>query len=281
DAIPGFSQVAPMTWEYIPSLPLDPLSGKLPLDAPSLIILFSWTGAHGRHIAKYTQIYQTLFPTTRILVITTSSRDFWCRPSARKQALLKPAVERVQEYEDHSSILIHAFSEGGSNKAVEFAEEYSHVTGTRLPCTALALDSTPGHPHYRRLLTAFQKALPPNPFLKATGVVLCGVILGLVYFTYGVFKGFENNLIARTRRRVNDATSWDQRAPRCYLYSRADDLIAWQDVQEHMLAAAQSGVPVMDVCFEKSAHCKHAAEDPARYWNAVVLTWRRALGRKL
>lgn len=281
DAIPGFRPIAPSIWEHTPSIPTNPLWWKPSLDTPSLIILFSWTGAHGRHVSKYTAAYQTLFPTARILVITTSAKDLCFRSSARKQARLRPAVERILSYDGNGSILVHAFSEGGSNKAAEFAEAYYKITGTRLPCTAVCLDSTPGHPRYLRLCNALAKSLPPNIVFKSIGLFLVSILLGIIWIFYCCFVGYSNNTISQTRGRILDSRYWDLAAPRCYLYSRGDELISWQDVREHMVSSLALGIPVMDVCFERSAHCRHGAEYPERYWDSVVLTWRRAVPMKM
>lgn len=276
DAIPGFTSVAPSIWEFRPVLPFGPLLPSSALHAPSAIILFSWTGAQGRHISKYAMKYQSFFPTTPILVITTSAKDLCLRSSKRKQARLQPAVKQLSIYDDYSSILIHVFSEGGCNKAVEFAEAYHSYTGSRLPCTALCLDSTPGHPRYRRLCNALGKSLPPNPILKSTGLLLGSVFLGGVWVLFKCFFGTSNNVISMTRGRIMDESVWDISAPRCYLYSPADELIDWRDIREHISEAAERGVPTLDVCFKDSAHCKHAAEDPDWYWNSVMLTWRQS-----
>ncbi|KAF2877539.1 hypothetical protein BDV95DRAFT_151289 [Massariosphaeria phaeospora] len=279
DAIPGFSSVAPSIWEHIPPLPIDPLSEKPEIRAPHLVLLFSWTGANVRYVRKYTDKYRSIFPATRILVISTSAKDLCFRSSANKQARLQPAIQRILSYEDVEGILIHVFSEGGSNKAVELAEAYFNTTGNRLPCSALCLDSAPGHPRYLRLCNALRLSLPTHPILNCTGLVVGGVILGAIWFFYRGFKGSHNNVISKTRRRIVDPLAWDLAVPRCYLYSHTDALIASHDVQEHTREALEKGVPLMEVCFEKSAHCKHAAEDPGKYWDAVELTWRRALVR--
>ncbi|KAF2114258.1 hypothetical protein BDV96DRAFT_453290, partial [Lophiotrema nucula] len=268
--VPGFSPVAPTIWEH----QTFDTSEKPPTGtSPDLIILFSWTSANGRHVLKYTSKYQALFPTSRILVVTTSIKDLCFRSSSAKQSRLQPAVNRILSYGNNDNILIHVFSEGGSNKAVEFAEAYQRTTGSRLPCSALCLDSTPGHPRFFRLCSALRKSLPRFRILRASGLVIGSAVLGGIWITYSVFKGAENNVISTTRRRFMDDKYWDMEAPRCYLYSKADELIAWQDVQEHATEARYRGVPVVEECFEKSAHCKHAAKDPTRYWGAVEETW--------
>lgn len=275
-AIPGFTLLAPTIWERQPSPYIHAFSTN---DPPSLIIVLPWTGAHGKHVAKYTDMYHVLFPSAHILCITTSTKDICLRSSKKKQRMLQPAVERILSHVDahdgHANILVHAFSEGGSNKAVELAEAYQKTTGTRLPASALCLDSTPGHPHYRRLCNAIKKSLPPIPILNCTGLFIGSALLGGIWILYRCFKGYENNVISRTRGRLQDANYWDPTAPRCYFYSKGDELIAWQDIREHMGEALRSGAPVLDVSFEDSGHCKHAAVHPDRYWGAVSLTWTR------
>jgi hypothetical protein len=274
DAIPGFSLVAPTTWEYVSTLPSGMQTWGQAIDAPSIIIVFPWTGAQGRHVAKYTMTYQALFPSTPILVITTSLKDMTVRSSKRKQERLRPAIERLLSYHDDSNVLVHAFSEGGSNKAVEFAEVYHSITGTRLQCTSLCLDSALGIPRYLRMCNALRKSLPPNPVLRGVGIIFGSAFLAMLWTLYCCFIGFSNNCISRTRGRIVDPQFWNPSTPRCFLYSEADELVDARDIQTHVEDSMALGIPVMDVQFEGSHHCKHAAQDPERYWNAVMTNWR-------
>ncbi|KAH7379581.1 hypothetical protein BKA66DRAFT_139601 [Pyrenochaeta sp. MPI-SDFR-AT-0127] len=281
ERIPNFTLLAPSIWEYTP-VPVYQPTCSLPkgTEAPALILLCTWTGALNRYIAKYTAEYKSLFPSTRIMIITTTTNDLCFRSSAQKQERLKPAVERISNYKylnDEAmggGILMHVFSEGGSNKACELAEAYYNMTATRLPVSALCFDSTPGHPRYLRLCNALNKSLPQIPVLRHAGILFGGAVLGAFWITYGLFKGRENNVITRTRRRLNNPTTFDLNAPRCYLYSKEDALIAWQDVYEHAGESMDRGIPTKEVLFEGSGHCEHAKQDPERYWNTVMETWR-------
>jgi hypothetical protein len=283
NALPGFTQIAPSIYEYIPSIRYSNvyLDEKIS-DAPSLILLCTWTGAQCRYIAKYTSEYQSLFPTTRIMVVATTAKDLCFRNSARKQERLRPAVNQIASLEylnvsgSTSGILMHVFSEGGSNKACELAEAYLNTTGKRLPISALCFDSTPGHPRFRRLCNALSKSLPQVPVLRHAGLLVGSAVLGTIWITYTAFKGRENNVISKTRRRLLDPTHFDLLTPRCYLFSEDDALIAWQDVREHAEESMDNGVPVKQVLFEGSGHVGHARQEPDRYWDAVMATWRSA-----
>lgn len=285
-SLPGFMLLSPSIYEYTPlSVHRSPYTADKFDGEPSLILLCTWTGAQHRYILKYTAKYQSLFPSAGIMVIATTTKDLCFRNSKRKQLRLRPAVERISSLEylsacgNDTGTLLHVFSEGGSNKACELAEAYLNITGRRLPVSALCLDSTPGHPRYLRLCNALNKSLPQIPVLRHTGLLFGSAVLGAIWISYLSFKGKENNVITRTRRRLLEAEHWDLTAPRCYLYSINDELIAWKDVNEHAGESMNMGVPTTEVLFEQSGHVGHARADPELYWNAVIATWRSTLGR--
>lgn len=87
-------------------------------------------------------------------------------------------------------------------------------------------------------------------------------------------------MITRTRRRLQDPRYFDLTTPRCYLYSKSDTLIAWEDVQEHAHESQELAVPVTQVVFDHSAHVEHAKEEPERYWAAVMSTWESRVSVK-
>ncbi|KAF9694306.1 hypothetical protein EKO04_007949 [Ascochyta lentis] len=278
DSIPGFERIAPTIWDRIPSIPSTPTEDIL---APSLILLMTWTGAHGRHISKYTAEYSSMFPSSHIMVVTTSSADFVFRSSARKQQRLQPAIKYISNLQhipccNMGGILLHVFSEGGSNKACELATAYQRTTGTRLPISALYLDSTPGHPRYLRLCSALAKSFPPIPVLKQLATVIATVMLGLVWILYRVFIGVENNPVSRSRQQLLDPQLFDLRVPRCYLYSKKDALIAWQDVYEHAGESMEHSGAITEILFEESGHVEHARKEPNRYWDAVTTVWQQS-----
>jgi hypothetical protein len=278
DIIPGFEPIAPTIWDRIPSTPSTPTED---ISAPSLILLMTWTGAHGRHISKYTTQYAKMFPSSHIMVITTSSADFLFRSSKRKQHRLQPAVKYIRNLQQipcrsTGGILMHVFSEGGSNKACEFATAYLRSTGTQLPISALYLDSTPGHPRYLRLCSALAKSFPPIPVLSQIALVLATFMLGIVWVLYHGFVGYDNNPVTKSRKQLLDPALFNLTIPRCYLYSKADAQIAWQDVYEHAGASMQYSGCVTEVIFEDSSHVDHARKEPERYWDAVTAVWQQA-----
>ncbi|KAF1925254.1 uncharacterized protein M421DRAFT_70600 [Didymella exigua CBS 183.55] len=282
DAIPGFELIAPTIWDRIPSTPSTPTVGISA--APSLVLLMTWAGAHGRPISKYTTEYANMFPSSHIMVVTTSLADLLFRSSKRKQHRPQPAVKYISNLQhipcaNTSGILMHVFSEGGSNKACELATAYQCTTGSRLPISALYLDSTPGHRRFPRLCAALAKPLPPVPVLKHLALGVAAVLLGSVWAVHRVFQGRKNNVVSRSRAQLLDPTLFDLQVPPCYLFSKKDALIAWQDVEEHAAESMQQGACVAEVLFEASGHVDHARAEPARYRAAVTAVWRQSQER--
>ncbi|RDI85380.1 hypothetical protein Vi05172_g4787 [Venturia inaequalis] len=263
---PGFNHISHSVWEYSPASPLHP-SEKL--SSPGLIILFPWTNGKPRHIQKYINGYTKLFPKSPIIVVTTTLTDLVFRRSSQKQKALQPAISHIIENYSRTTILAHCFSDGGSNKAVELGEAYLARTGFRLPVTSLILDSTPGRPRYSNLCNAFNNTLPDNAVVRLLGFPFAATVIGFL-----ALFGKENAVVARTRRRLNDAQSWElKNMSRTYVYSKTDAFISFEDVEEHAEEAAAAGIMVQKVRFEASSHCCHIKEDEGKYWKAVMDCW--------
>jgi len=273
ECIEGSCRLTPSIFTLTPQAATpDHSSDQTLTDTPSLILLFSWTGALPQHIAKYTTAYTSLYPSTPILVITTSIKDLIYRSSKSKQKCLAPAISFLTTQNLTSNILVHCFSEGGSHKAVQFASSFLNTTGTKLPISTLILDSTPGNPQYLMLASAFKKSLPRNAVIRFVGMLAAYSILASLWTGY-LIVGPNKNIITKTRLSLDDDEMWDTNVPRCYLYSEADSLIFWKDIEDHGQAAEGRGTSVTMVKFQGSAHCRHIQENEGRYWDAVRRTW--------
>lgn len=216
------------------------------------------------------------------MVIATTTKDVCFRKTRRKRDCLQPVVGRISGFEylnasgNTEGILVHAFSEGGSNKAWALAEAYFTISGRRLPVSALIFDNTPGLSQYLQLRNALDKSLPQIPVLRHTGLLFGSAVLSALWMTYRIVKGAENNVITRTRRRIHDPAHFDLSVPRYYLCSKNDVLIAWQVINKRAEDSVFKGTAVTKMVFGGSGHVEHAKCEPDRFWNVVVATWRSA-----
>lgn len=273
--IPDFKFIAQSIWELPPSYNSDKLD-SISTRSPNLIIVFSWTSAQAKHVAKYTDQYRSLFPASRILVITTAIRDLCFRSSEKKQRSLQPAVNLIQSYGELNGVLVHCFSDGGSHKFIELSKAFHNQIGRKLPCSALCLDSTPGRPRFTNLCAAYRQTLPENKILSFAGmavgaVVLCG------YLVCYAGKAPVYTVVSRTRKELHSDMHRDPQVPTCYIYSKSDTLVNWKDVQDHADKSKSLAIPVESVCFSKSRHCRHTQENSELYWKSITNLWKQAV----
>ncbi|KKY27592.1 putative indole-diterpene biosynthesis protein [Phaeomoniella chlamydospora] len=209
------------------------------------------------------------------MVITTSIKDVAPRSAKDKQRRLIPAVHSLLSQQLDDGMLVHCFSEGGSNKFIELAEIFQKITHRMLPVSSLCLDSTPGKVRTDNLQKAFTASLPSNsnPTVKALGQGAARMIR--IMHDSGLYTRVSEQVILRTRKSLNDPTLLDiYDMPRCYLYSAADMVVCHEDVEQHAIEAKRLGVTQMHVMrFENSAHCAHMREYEGAYWQAVQRTW--------
>lgn len=237
----------------------------------AFILLFAWNAAAAKHIAKYTVSYQRLFPSSRILIVRCYTSDMFTR-SARYPALLAPALDMTHQHiESGGEVLVHSFSNGGGNQVNEFAKAWKRRYGSRLPMRCQIMDSSPTKGPWMKSHAAISAGLPRTWFWKWFGGLLVHVLL-LGLFLINLVRRKENKMVVLCRE-MNDEHVFDQKVPRLYLYSRVDEMVGHEEVEEHAAIARSKGWHVTMARFEMSAHCGHVREDEEKYWGAIIEAW--------
>ncbi|KAH6625797.1 hypothetical protein C7974DRAFT_207571 [Boeremia exigua] len=240
---------------------------KLPL-----ILLFAWNAAAAKHIAKYTASYQRLFPGSGIVLVRCYTSDMFTR-SARYPTLLAPALDYAHQHTDAGGeLLVHSFSNGGGNQINEFVKAWRARYDGKLPMRVQIMDSSPTKGPWMKSYAAISAGLPKSWFWKWFGGVLVHLLL-FCSFVVNVARRKENKMVVLCRE-LNDERTFDNLIPRVYLYSRVDEMVGCEEVEEHAAIARSKGWDVTMVRFEKSAHCGHIREDEGKYWAAILEAWR-------
>ncbi|KAF2477641.1 indole-diterpene biosynthesis protein-like protein PaxU [Lindgomyces ingoldianus] len=238
-----------------------------------LIFFFAWNAAAAKHIAKYTLAYQKLFPSARILLVRCNTPDMF-RKAESYRKLQTPAFEVVQEHvRSGGEVLVHSFSNGGGNQVVHFAKLWRDEEGGFLPMRAQILDSSPGKGPWMRSHAAIVLSLPRTFLWRVFGGLAVHLLL-LMIFLFNMVTRKEPKFIIMGRE-LNDPTIFSTKAPRVYLYSKADQMVGHDEVEEHADDATSKGYDVRKVRFESSPHAGHVREDEGKYWGAVMDAWNR------
>jgi hypothetical protein len=161
------------------------------------------------------------------------------------------------------------FSNGGSSSITNLYKQYAATAGPkddkRLPPHVSIFDSCPGRFHIPTAvaflmvgLSSFQRLIAA-PFLYSFGVFwrVC-MSLGLLPNTLDEWYKSHNN---------DEGNTAELR--RVYIYSAADALTAYRDVEAHAAEAKSKGFSVALEKYDGSAHVTHLRKDESRYWDIV------------
>lgn len=256
-------------WYYVPEK--QPL---IPTGAPSLILLAGWMAATPRNISKYTAGYRALYPHARILVVTTTPWDMIpidvVSGGVRR---IQPILDILHGLGPREKVLLQLMSNGGVMTSCFIARSYKKQTGRQLPISAIVMDSAPGKATWAASVRAFSVVLPKNPIINFLGYLLIYLLFGIYCALYKLFNVIDD--VAQGRIDLNDPEIFDMSVPRLYIYSEADYIVGWKDVEEHANEAADLGVEATYEKFSDSVHAGHLMLDAQRYWVAVQDLWSR------
>ncbi|MCJ1253898.1 hypothetical protein MMC24_001712 [Lignoscripta atroalba] len=262
DPLGSLTRLGPSVYLRDPSLSTS--SANNSVRGRRTIILCTWMGATSRNIATYVAGYVRLDPTARIILIRNSIPNMVYRAASVQQRDLRPVVEAICAEPDRP-LLVHLFSNAGAQQTCVLAAAYRAATGRLLPVQAMIFDSTPGQVTFSNIKAVMAYELPREWYWRLPGLAAVYVLL-FVYWMVARIIG-RLDIVSRSRNDLNDVRLIEKDAERCYIYAEADELVSWQDVEEHCDDAEARGWRTTREKFEGSAHVRHVKVDPERYWN--------------
>lgn len=255
-----------------------------------LVILCTWLGAAKKHVNKYTDLHQQMAPDARILLIE-STVPILVSSYPRQREAIQPAAHVVRAVLDecdgtsHPRILLHTFSNGGTNSATQLLIVLrEEVLTAPLPLLGLICDSGPAKGTYWKSYNSMVLSLPKDAASRLIGPLAVHVILCLLYTFIACGRyGKPEDLIRDTlldeatvyrRSGSGAADDLEQRIRACYVFSKADRMVEWTDVIEHADAARSKGWLVRELMFEDSSHCNHLSKHEREYFEAMQDIWK-------
>lgn len=85
----------------------------------------------------------------------------------------------------------------------------------------------------------------------------------------------RKSIVRRTYMALTEKGLLPAGVPRLYLYSLADKMVDWKEIEAHARMAEENGASgkIELVRFERSEHVAHVREDAGRYWRSVQRAW--------
>lgn len=143
--------------------------------------------------------------------------------------------------------------------------------GTTLPLKEAILDGCPGDETFQKAYDGAAVSIPAFLPVQMIGrAVLYPAIGALTSLQHlGIISSVKD-----LRRDLNDSTLLGSQVRRLYLYSAADRVVNFEDVQSHMEAARELNYQVESVLFKNAQHCSLIMEDEAKYWGVIERFWQ-------
>ncbi|XP_013888504.1 transmembrane protein 53 [Austrofundulus limnaeus] len=229
-----------------------------------VVILLGWAGCKDKHLSKYSSIYNeqgcvTIRYTAPLKTVFISESFGYKELSSTALKLL----EILYDYEvENSPVFFHVFSNGGF-MLYRYVVELLHSDKqfSSLCVVGAVVDSAPGSGNIRGALRALAATLGPkiSPLLRYVLLALFAVSVFLLRVVlYPLTKFIHKNHYDAVQ---DGPPAW----PHLHLYSRADLVIRYRDVEQFMEAVKKKGVSVDGYDFASSSHVCHFRDFPEQY----------------
>ncbi|OAA57292.1 hypothetical protein ISF_07213 [Cordyceps fumosorosea ARSEF 2679] len=254
---------------------------------PDVVVIYGWGDGLPQHVAKYAQGYRALFPLAKQVVVLSPIPKAMFTSRAQRRGHMTPVVDQLfggattsSSAQPPRSLLLHCMSNTGAINLAATLDAYRARFAAALPHALLVMDSTPGGTdltwarlkQWSRAMAMGLARLLPWPLVATQAV--CGLFL-LLNLLWLRLRGQEH-AGAWSRVAAKQEAFATKGARRLYMYSRDDDLIAYEDVEEHADESRALGYAVDTKEFYGSGHVGHMRQHPDEYWAAIHQSWMRA-----
>ncbi|GCC25499.1 enoyl-CoA hydratase domain-containing protein 2, mitochondrial isoform X3 [Chiloscyllium punctatum] len=231
-----------------------------------VVILLGWGGCQDKHLSKYSQIYKNqgcivlryIAPWQQIFFTGIFSKNL--QRTARKLLDLLFDIG----IEGHP-ILFHVFSNAGCmlyRHIVELQCNKTETYFTKLRVVGIIFDSAPGNRNLQGSIQAFNTVLgsSTNVIVKCIAIPIFVLMVLLKVMLYPVTQFVSLPFYDALKV---DPSRW----PQLFLYSKADKIIYYKDIEAMINTRKMLNIQVQSVDFETSQHVNHFREFPEKYSN--------------
>ncbi|XP_045114707.1 transmembrane protein 53-B-like isoform X3 [Portunus trituberculatus] len=234
-------------------------------DKEPVVFLLGWLGAQDQHLAKYCTIYNQRGCIT--IRYTSPSSYVFFRPAVKLMPIARKLLSLLRDMSlDDHPVFFHMFSNNGSVLYYYLTQAMAEPTAPHITVKGCIFDSTPAPRRIFSGVRAMYEVTPGSVWMK-----LC-VSLGMMLYLLGWKVLSISWTIISGKLPINPPWTLvedSSRSPQLFLYSRADKLISFQDVELFMSERQRVGVPVVAKCWPDSPHVQHYRVYPEEYREVV------------
>ncbi|KAJ5184225.1 hypothetical protein N7492_001841 [Penicillium capsulatum] len=260
-----------------------------PADHPTTILIFGWGDGMPKNVSKYADGYHELFPSARIIVVLSRTLQASNQPLDARVEAMMPVVDLVYptptgDGKEEERVLVHAMSNTGGifAAATVVAYQQRHGSDKKFPHKLLVCDSTPGSLDFASQVGRWSRAMAvgtakffPWPFIITQAFWYAFLWAN---WAWERLRASEPSGVWANRV-MNDQSITTVDSSRLYLYSKEDEIIGWQDLEENVAQVKTGGYEVELEMFQGSPHVGHMRLHPEQYWSRVLGCWKVAQAR--
>ena len=287
--IPGFTALNDQIYVREPDSQAAPAdsSSSSSSSHPDVVMVYGWGDGLPKHVAKFTDGYRVLYPHAKqILVLSPISKAMFSDHQQRSESML-PIVRAIwpedpsKHPEKDPKILVHTMSNTGAVNYASLLNIFQQTFGRPLPHDLVVMDSTPGGTDFTKAnLMRWSRAMAlgtaawfPWPFAVTQAIWALSLCVNQVI----AMVRRSEHAGAWARRAVQDTQYQPKDTRRLYMYSKEDDLIGWEDIEEHVAEGRGLGWESDVAVFEGSGHVQHMRVYGDKYWKHIQDSWDRAV----
>ncbi|KAK8035780.1 hypothetical protein PG991_001853 [Apiospora marii] len=266
---------------------------------PDKIIIYGWGDGRPKNVSKLPRAV----PRATIIVVLATTFKAAYQPLLERTQGMMPVIdaafsEKHPQQNQPPRVLLHAMSNAGGINLASTLNAHLARHGVPLPHRVMVLDSVPGGVVFHQQVGRWSRAMAIG-MRRSLPRWVPQVVLQAVFYVFLWLNKFWEFVLRR-----HHAGAWSREAVnrhemvavpppaatkksstiageyhhsrRLYLYSKEDDIIGWEDIEEHAKDASKLGYHADTELFDGSGHVDHMRHHPQKYWASIERTWRKA-----
>lgn len=227
-----------------------------------VVVILGWNGSKVKHLKKYSKIFEEKDFCT--ICVPAKPFNTFLRAGTKVKQISLHILDVLSDLNGQERpVFLYAFSNGGCAMFFHMMEAVSYSTRPsyqRVPIVGTIFDSCPIRPDFNSLKATKESVVDMirSPVLKSILWHSMGIIIPAVLVFNSTVKRYMSGL-----------TESPLQCPQLLLYSKADKLAPYQDIENYSQARKERGIFVVSKCWERSKHVNHYREHTVEYLDVL------------
>lgn len=223
-----------------------------------VVAILGWNDAKMKNLQKYSKIFEEKDWTT--ICLPATSFNTFARPSSKVKTISMHMVDILKQLTSNGNpVFLYSLSSGGCTV-------YYHIA------KALTMPGNPNFDAFRVIGAIFDSCPVKNTKegisrlqISVTERVNNPVVKNLIWYGVHLAMPFVIAFDPLLETLFNELKTLTLNCPELYVYSKADKLALYQDIDDFIAQRKSQGVTVFSKRWDDPSHCSHYMRYPKEY----------------